>query len=192
MAKPRVTDWILKPSQSFLTTNGSKGKMSRFKVTSTCAAGSMFEGQRSERSVSFLLSVNCYLIYVNLPVTNLNRTFAFDDVGQNVFWIFLSALNQFDPSFQKIETIGTYELHRISNFSAQFRVARSKLKKKSTQAKIEKKDNLNDSCYNISKTSFLQLDEAIISRAVFVIVSGSDERAGRRKRFWSQLNNGNI
>ena len=31
---------------------------------------------------------------------------------------------------------------------------------------------------------FLPLDEAIASRAVFVIVSGSDGR----KRFWSQLN----
>ena len=33
---------------------------------------------------------------------------------------------------------------------------------------------------------FLPLDEAISSRAVFVIVSGSD---GQAERFWSQLNN---
>ena len=36
---------------------------------------------------------------------------------------------------------------------------------------------------------FLPLDEAIASRAVSVIVSGSDGRADGRKRFWSQLNN---
>ena len=35
----------------------------------------------------------------------------------------------------------------------------------------------------------MPLDEAIASRAVFVIVSGSDGRTGGRKRFWSQLNN---
>ena len=35
----------------------------------------------------------------------------------------------------------------------------------------------------------LPLDEAIASRAVFVIVSASDGRADGRKRFWSQLNN---
>ena len=36
---------------------------------------------------------------------------------------------------------------------------------------------------------FLPLDEAVVSRAVVVIVSGSDGRAVGRKRFWSQLNN---
>ena len=38
-------------------------------------------------------------------------------------------------------------------------------------------------------TSFLLLDEAVASRAVFVIVSGSAGRADGRKRFWSQPNN---
>ena len=37
--------------------------------------------------------------------------------------------------------------------------------------------------------AFLPLDEAIASRAVFVIASGSDGRTGGRKRYWSQLNN---
>ena len=40
-----------------------------------------------------------------------------------------------------------------------------------------------------SSASFLPLDEAIASRAVLVVVSGSDVRADGRKRFWSQLNN---
>ena len=37
--------------------------------------------------------------------------------------------------------------------------------------------------------NFLPLDEAIASRAVVVIVSGSDGRTGGRKHFWNQLNN---
>ena len=38
----------------------------------------------------------------------------------------------------------------------------------------------------------LPLDEAIASRAVFAIVSGSGWQTGGRKRFWSQLNNSNT
>ena len=38
-------------------------------------------------------------------------------------------------------------------------------------------------------SQFLPLDEAVASRAVFFIVSGSEGRTGRRKRFWSQLYN---
>ena len=42
----------------------------------------------------------------------------------------------------------------------------------------------------LSKLSrFLQLDDAIASRAVFVTVSGSDGRADGRKCFLSELNN---
>ena len=37
--------------------------------------------------------------------------------------------------------------------------------------------------------SALPLDEAVASRLVIVIASGSDGRADWRKRFWSQLNN---
>ena len=36
---------------------------------------------------------------------------------------------------------------------------------------------------------FFLLYEAIASRAVIVIVSGSDRLVGGRKRFWSQINN---
>ena len=39
------------------------------------------------------------------------------------------------------------------------------------------------------KFTFLPLDEAVASRAVLVIVSGSDDRANGRKRFRSQLIN---
>ena len=40
-----------------------------------------------------------------------------------------------------------------------------------------------------SVSQSLPLDEAVASRAVFVVVSGSDGRADWLKRFWSQLNN---
>ena len=42
-------------------------------------------------------------------------------------------------------------------------------------------------CVGLSTQAFFSLDEAIASRAVFVIASGSDGRT--ETLFWSQLNN---
>ena len=44
-------------------------------------------------------------------------------------------------------------------------------------------------CQTSPVFDILPLDEAVASRDVFVIVSGSDGRAGGRKRLWCQLNN---
>ena len=41
----------------------------------------------------------------------------------------------------------------------------------------------------VIKWQLLPLDEAIASRALFVIVSRLDELADGSKRFWGQLNN---
>ena len=58
---------------------------------------------------------------------------------------------------------------------------------KSCLLKSGGRKNLIDT-YGLS-VIFLPLDETIASRAVFVIVSGSDGGTGGRKRFWNQLNN---